>query len=216
MKSRRKFIKLAVLTPLCATGSLILFPKEAEAFFPLLARIFLGGFVRRTVTKTVTRAVGGNLARKVALSSARSLVGQGSKRYITKKVVTRYGISMGGAVSISSDVYAMARECNAEAIWVNRGYDNLFNVEFNNKSKDYKGGNLSLLIKDVEKGVVKRKIYAGYLSAPPKKKFIFPFEISELPFTGIVNIEGRVIDENISCKPSGNIVIAREEDIRFS
>lgn len=215
MKTRRQFIKIAALTPLCGAGNLILFPQEAEAFWPLLARIALGGFFRRTVASTVTRAVGGNLARQVALSSGRRLAVQGSRRYITKKVVTKYGISIGGALSISPDIYAMAKEHNAGAIWINRGHENLFDVEFNNDTDDYKAGQLSLFIKDIEKDKIREQIYGGYVSAPPSRKFVFPFEISELPFTGAINIVSETTDNNIACTPSDNIIVAREEDVRF-
>jgi hypothetical protein len=215
-KSRREFIKIAALAPFGVAGSLILIPTEAEAFWPLfLGRIILGGFARRTVTSTVARGLGSSLVRGSASIAGRNLARQQLRKYITKKTVTQYGISIGGAISISPDVYAMAKEHNAEAIWVNRGYDNQFGVEFNNETQSAGSGELSLFIKDVEKDQIREQINGGYFSISSKAKFEHSFKISDLPFTGVINILGQSTNDNLSFIPSGNIIVASQDNVHF-
>lgn len=215
---RRKFIKMAAVTPLLGTGSLVLLPTEAQAIWPLLgfiARVAVGGFIRRTVVSTITRGIGSSLVRGAASVGGRNLARQQLRRYITKKTVTQYGISIGGAISVSPDVYAMAKEHNADAIWVNSGYDNQFDVEFDNKTKSAGSGELSFFIKDVEKDQIREQINGGYFSISSEAKFRHNFEIADLPFTGVISILGESTNSNLNFVPSGNIIVASKGDVHF-
>jgi len=201
--SRRKFIVAAMSGPL-----LLLAPvQQSQAFWPLLLRVFVGGAVRRTVVSSVARSAVGAAARSGASAAVRRT---------TMKSVSSLGVKAGLVVSVSPNVFALAEEHNAEAIWVQNGYHNSFSAQLaNNSQENISSGDLYFSLEDVTHNTVEKEQYGGVLFASPGDQFRFSFEIAELPYPGVKRIVGRSTNPDIKCVPSGNIVVASSYDVQL-
>ena len=193
--TRRDFIKLTGCT--IASGGLILLSPPAEAVLPLVLRFIFGMGVRTTVRRVPTRVLVGSATGK------------------SYKSVVSLGLTASVAFSVSPNVYAQAREYNAEAIWVNSGVKNNFQLAMQNNSNERKQAQLSYILRDVPSNRIELERNCGVLSVGPNDSFSFPFEISELPYVGVKKLEAISDSPGLHRTSSGNIIIADSKEVKF-
>jgi len=203
--SRRNLVVSAI------SGSILLLSpvQQTFAFWPLLLRFVVGGAIR----STASRAVVSTAARAAAGTAARRGAAGAIVRRESMKRVASLKVSAGLVASVSPTVYALAEEHNAEAIWVQQGYDNEFEAVLGNDSHDPVASQLYVGIEDVPTGSIEREKHCGLLSAGPSDTFRFSFNIADLPYPGVKRITGRTTDPAIKCLPSGAIIVASQDDV---
>jgi hypothetical protein len=197
--SRRKFIKISGCT--IASGGLILLSPPAEAIWPWILRFIFSAGVR-TGARSIVRK-----------GTVNTLRGFASRRSF--KSTVNLGLTASLGFSVSPNVYAKAKEYDAEAIWINSGYSNNFQLALQNDSSERKQAQLSYLLRDVPSDKVVLERNCGVLSAGPNDSFGFSFEISELPFVGVKRLEAVSDNPELYKVPSGNIVIANSNEVSF-
>lgn len=129
------------------------------------------------------------------------------------KSVSSLEVSAGMVISISPEVYALAEEHKAEAIWVRAGYDNQFTAVLENGSPSHVSGQFHYGIEDVNTGRLEKERFCCLIHAGPGDKFEFSGQESDLPSPGVKRIIGRTDNPNIRCNSSGNIIVANPEDV---
>ncbi len=215
--SKRGFLKTTVGASMLVSGG-ILVPSPVRAILPALvagtlARFVVQGFVRSTITRSVGSAAIRGGVRQTLTQSSKRLATNGIRKRVTQKTVTEYGISLGTGVSISADVFALAKESNAAAIWVDREHDNHFDMEFTNSENRNSSGQLSLFVQDVATGQIIDQLYEAPIALIPTSSFKFSFTVSDLPYTGVVQLLAASTIAGLDCTPSENIVIAGADDV---
>ena len=214
--NRREFVRKGIALPLAINGTFLCLPKSANAYFPLIARVMVGGFIRKPAVQSATRVIASRTPVSSKIASSGAIARQnGTRQFLNKRVRTSLGISAGLSVSVSPAVFALAQKHNAEAIWVKTGHANNFYMIFTNSSGQKIDGNLSLFIRDVERDEITTQLRAGTLSVPASSKTAFRFEIAELPYTGVIKIQADSTMNQLGIVDSGNIVIASASEVFF-
>jgi hypothetical protein len=226
MISRRKFVKVIVLSPhLLGSGALLLLSDRADAFLPFFVRFIVGGFVRGAVIRTVvSQAVRSAPLAVTSMASAQTTRNvaatrpheYGKKTAIRGSVATQFGFSAGLSVSVSPNVLAKAQEFAADAIWIRADVQNSFELEVHNNSDQVLNEKIAIFLRDVEKDSITNQMYYDKYTAQPNSVSRIPFRISNLPYNGVVRLSAQSTASELRASSSGNIVVAERSEIEFS
>lgn len=202
-----------------ASGSLLMLGgvRPASAVWPVFLRFVIGGAARRSagraIASSAARGASSSAARRAAVgSAARTGAGTAVSRQSMMNTAS-LNLARGIAVAVSPEVYALAQEHNAEAIWIQNGYQNEFEAVLSNTSSNRVASQLYIQVEDVITGHTEKQQHCGLLSAGSEDVFRFSFTIAELPYSGVKRIAGRLSDTSIRSQPSGNIVVASSGDV---
>lgn len=196
--SRRQFIQITGYSVI--SSGLILLTPEAKAVWPWIVRFIISSSGRRAVASTASRGIVSNTIRQAN----------------TYKNILDLGLTANKIIfSVSPNIQEQIAEYKAEAIWIN-SVKNEFSLSLQNTSNQRKQAQLSYILKDVNTGHIDLKHQCGFLSVGPHDQFTFPFEISELPYTGIKRLEALSDSDDLQSIASGNIIVANSNEIKFN
>lgn len=201
--SRRSFIQQ--FGYVCVGAGLFLKVSPSDAIWPWVAR-FLLGLGGRSTARSAVSAIGRS-------GVGRSVVGKTASKSGYKSVVN---MSLAGSIlSVSPSLHASLVKYDAEAIWINSYVENKFTLVLENSSNENKQAQLAYQLLDVDTGEVELEKSCGLLVAGARDKFSFSFSISDLPYLGVKQLHALSDSKDLRTVPSGNIIVANEEDVIF-
>jgi hypothetical protein len=199
ISSRRNFIAWATLIPLC---SLIL-SKEANAFWPLIVRLFAHSVGRRLFTRGLARSATQTPSRVRRPNT--SIVNSRSNE--TKFRVT-------DALEIAGNVYNASDELNLaefveKTVWETNSSNNPASIVIDNEnsSNNMNTGNINIKLRDVASKKVEFTANVDSMIIPPKTRLVIDMKFSNIPSAGIKRIHGDYGDNKHNAQESGYILV---------
>ena len=199
--NRREF---SSLLPVVAVGSAgLVVPKESDAVWPLLLRLFLGGVIRGSITRTTTVAIA---------------------RGVTARMVTTasLGLRTSGILAVSASVAHAYEKHRASEIWVTGKAEQAVTVS-TEKGASAKREQVFIgyRIVDIESGKVD-KVGLKNVSIEPDKKLFLSHLITDLPYSGAKFVEGLAtfdskgqrVNDNFHFPERKIVIVANSDDVR--
>lgn len=212
--SRRDFIKVSCYS--LVGSNLLFFSKPSNAILPFIAR-FLLGRVAKSALKSAAKKAG-----KRAVRGSSKTLSRASRNPTPRKIFPNFksALDLGsiavGIASLSPKVYADVKDYDCEAIWINSGQENDFILQVANSTDTRKHCSISYQIIDVKSGYIEMEEGLGTVSVEPFEDFVFPFEVSDLPFEGVKRLQGFSDSDTLTIEPSANIMVASPDEVQLA
>lgn len=203
--SRRLILRGALVG---AMGLILLDCPNANGFWQYLLRYLVRGAFRSRTFRNI------RLAQRT-LSAFKDTWSYGDGYYIRKVAalpLERLGIDLGHIVRVSKDLRDLCFETKPDAIWV-EGKQNTFQLDVVNHSSDRVRGKFVLTVNSIFSD--RQGIYEyGDINLDGK-------DVGRVRYEAPAELSGRVVTlggyiegvENVSVKRSGNIVLARKNEV---
>ena len=137
--------------------------------------------------KAVRSAIG-NTARRTAGSAAthgaRQIAKRHAFRFISKLSLESRSLYSGSIISVSPNLYEQIQRYDAKEIWIDKYFENNFDLNLKNNSSQKRHAQLKYQLRDVDSGRIEIEEPCGMLSMGPNDNFNFSFSISDLPYLG--------------------------------
>ncbi len=193
--NRRQFVKMT--STIILSNGIALAPNQSDAFLGVLFRFVFGGVGRTVIRNSARKIIQNNFVRNSFRMNFKSLA--------------NLSIAGGSLALVSNEVYALAKQYNAQSVWVNNSENN-FNLGYTNKSSEQIIANLGFEVIDSTTGNSIQKIGTNnHVVVDPGQSDSVSHIISDLPFQGVVRLNTLSDNPNFSGHTSGNIVVINED-----